>query len=154
MLGAITISSFPNSTRTAVTSTTNLRSATSTAPCGSPRVYCGSITLSSGSLTANENSSVLQVTLTEVGNSYVGSATVYINGTVIGVPPISKYEPLGNIILNLEPGQQAILVLMIPSTTIQIQQGTTYSVLVYAWLGPPGQRASAGSLDIINITAT
>jgi len=140
-------------TTAAVTSTTTAAT-TATSPCGSPGVYCGSIQLSSGSLAVNGNSSVLQVTVTEVGNSYIGSATVYVNGTVIGVPPASQYEPPGNIILDVQPGQQAVLVLTIQTSTIAIQSGRTYSVLVYAWLGPPGQRASSGLPQSINVTAT
>jgi len=124
-----------------------------TLPCGSPGVYCGGVQLSSGSLTVNGNSSVLEVTLTETGNSYIGSATVYVNGTVIGVPPASEYEPPGNIILNVQAGEQAVLVLTIPNGVIQVQAGRTYSVLVYTWEGPPGQRASEGNSESINITA-
>ena len=155
-LGAIAIYSFPGAaTGTLTTSASNSQSSTSTAPpCGSPGACGGSITLSSGRLTVDGDSSELQVTLAEVGNSYVGSATVYIDGTVIGVPPASEYEPPGNIALNVQPGQDVILALTIPSSTISIQQGKTYSVLVYSWLGSLGQRASAGLPASINITAT
>jgi hypothetical protein len=69
--------------------------------------------ITSGNLTVEENgSSILKVTVLEVGNMYIGSATVYINGTVLGTPPPSTevsgtaiYEPPGNIALNVQPGQ-------------------------------------------------
>ena len=142
----------PSTITMSVTSSTITTS--TTLPCGSPGVYCGGVQLTSGSLVVNGNSSVLQVTLTETGNSYIGSATVYVNGTAIGVPPAAEYEPPGNIILNAQPGQQAVLVLTIPNSTISIQSGRTYSVMVYTWEGPPGQRASEGSGQSISITAT
>ena len=116
-------------------------------------MYCGNIQITSANLTIGASDSFLQVTLLEVGNSYIGSATVYVNGTVIGVPPASQYEPPGNIILNVQPGQQVVLVLTIPSSTLSVQSGRTYSVLVYAWLGPPGQRASSGLPATVNVTA-
>jgi len=133
-------------------STAQVGSATS--PCGSPGVYCGNVQITSADLTVNRSGSVLHVTLLEVGNTYVGSATVYLNGAVIGIPPASEYEPPGNIILNVQPGQQAVLVLTIPGSSLSVQAGRTYSVLVYAWVGPPGERASSGVSDSVNVTAT
>ncbi len=127
---------------------------TSTSPCGSQGVYCGDFQIVSGNLTASGSSSVLDVTLKETGNMWIGSATVYVNGTAIGTPPASQYEPPGNIALNVQPGQQTTLVLTIPSLTISVQVGKSYSVLVYAWEGPPGERANAGSPDTMTITAT
>jgi hypothetical protein len=102
----------------------------------------------------NKSEAVLQLTLLEVGNMYIGSATVYVNGTVIGIPPASEYEPPGNILLNVQPGQQTVLVLTISNATIPIQVGRTYSIMVYGWLGPPGERASSGMPEYINVTAT
>jgi hypothetical protein len=105
----------------------------------------------------NKSEAVLQLTLLEVGSMYIGSATVYINGTVIGIPPASppasEYGPPGNILLNVQPGQQAVLVLTIPNTTIPIQVGRTYSIMVYVWLGVPGEGVSAGMPEYINVTA-
>jgi len=124
-----------------------------TLPCGSPGVTCGGVNITSASLTVNGSYSVLRVTVAETGNAYIGSATVYVNGTVIGVPPASEYEPPGNIPLDIQHGQQAVLVLTIPNSTISIYIGMTYSVDVYAWEGPPGQRASAGGPNFINIKA-
>jgi len=122
-------------------------------PCGSPGVYCGGSNITSASLTVNGSYSVLQLTLTELGNMYIGSATVYVNATVIGVPPASEYEPPGNIPLNVTSAQPAVLVLTIPNSTIPIHAGMTYSVMVYCWLGPPGERASSGDQASINIKA-
>ena len=127
--------------------------ASTTAPCGSPGVYCGRANITSASLTVNGSYSVLQVTLTEIGNSYIGSATVYVNGTVIGIPPTSEYEPPGNIPLNVTSAQPAVLVLTIPNSTVAVHAGMTYSVMVYCWLGPPGERASAGDQASVNVKA-
>ena len=127
--------------------------ASTTAPCGSPGVYCGRANITSASLTVNGSYSVLQVTLTEIGNSYIGSATVYVNGTVIGIPPTSEYEPPGNITLNVTSAQPAVLVLTIPNSTVAVHAGMTYSVMVYCWLGPPGERASAGDPASISVKA-
>jgi len=124
-----------------------------TLPCGSPGVYCGGFNITSASLTANGSYSVLRVSIQETGNSYIGSATVYVNGTVIGNPPASEYEPPGNIPLDVQPGQQAVLVLTIPNSTITIRSGMTYSVLVYGWEGPQGERASEGDQTTVNIKA-
>jgi len=126
---------------------------TSTLPCSSPGVTCGGVNITSGSLTVNGSYSFLQVTVAETGNAYIGSATVYVNGTVIGVPPASEYEPPGNVPLDIQHGQQAVLVLTIPNSTIPVQAGMTYSVVVYAWEGSPGQRASAGGPNFINVKA-
>ena len=101
----------------------------------------------------NGSYSVLQVTLTEIGNSYIGSATVYVNGVVIGIPPTSEYEPPGNIPLNVTSAQPAVLVLTIPNSAVAVHVGMTYSVMVYCWLGPPGERASAGDPASINVKA-
>jgi hypothetical protein len=146
-----TVSSFFSST-TVYSISSSVTSATS--PCGSPGVYCGRFEITSGSLFVNKSEATLQVTLLEVGNMYIGSATVYINGTVIGVPPASEYEPPGNIPLNVQPGQQAVLVLTISNSTISVQVGRTYPVMVYGWLGPPGERAGSGGGEYINVTAT
>ena len=127
---------------------------TSISPCGSPGVYCGNFQITPGNLTVNGSSATLQVTLLEVGNMYIGSATVYVNGTVIGIPPASQYESPGNIALNVQPGQQTTLALTIPGSTMSVQAGRSYSVLVYAWEGPPGERASSGGPDTIALTAT
>jgi hypothetical protein len=109
----------------------------------------------SGDLTVEGNgSSVLKVTISEVGNMYIGSATVYVNGTAIGSPPASMDQPPGNIVLNVQPGQQTTLVLVIPNGTIPIQPGRIYSVIVYAWLGAPGGPAHGGGPDTIEIIAT
>jgi len=123
------------------------------ASCGSPGVYCGGIGITSASLTVNGNYSVLQVTVVEIGNSVIGSATVYVNGTVIGIPPAAEYEPPGNIILNVTSAQPAVLVLTIPGSTIPIHAGMTYSVLVYGWLGSSAQGARAGDQATVNIKA-
>jgi hypothetical protein len=136
---------------TSVSNTTGIASTTS--PCGSPGVYCGGFNITSASLSVNGIESVLQVTIRETGNMYIGSATVYVNGTVIGNPPASEYEPPGNIPLNVQPRQQVVMVLTIPNSTISIKAGMTYSVLVYAWEGPPGQRASAGDQVSVNVKA-
>jgi len=141
------------STTTNVTTSTSVGTETRALPCGSPGVYCGRPNITSASLTVNGSYSVLQVTLTEIGNSYIGSATVYVNGTVIGVPPASEYEPPGNIPLNVTSAQPAVLVLTIPSSTVAVHAGMTYSVTVYCWLGPPGERASAGDPASINVKA-
>jgi hypothetical protein len=84
---------------------------------------------------------------------YIKSATVYVNGTVIGIPPPSEYGPPGNILLNVQPGEQAVLVLSISNSTIPIQTGRTYSVLVYGWMGLPSE-SNSGVPESINITAT
>lgn len=97
---------------------------------------------------------MLQFTLTEIGNEYIGSATVYVNGTVIGTPPASQYEPPGNIMLNVQPDQSTVLVLIIPSSTISVNVGLTYSLMVYAWLGVLGQPANSGFPISANVTAT
>jgi archaellum component FlaF (FlaF/FlaG flagellin family) len=144
-----------------VTSTSTLTAASTTSPCGSPGVYCGGFNITSASLTVNGSNSVLQVTIRETGNMYIGSATVYVNGTVIGNGPASSYlppgnlqhEPPGNLPLNVQPGEQAVLVFTIPNSTISVKPGMTYSVLVYAWEGPPGQRASAGDSATIVVKA-
>jgi hypothetical protein len=153
--------SIPSGTATSAQSCSQTQQTTSTAqvgstasPCGSPGVYCGNVQITSANLTVSGSGSVLRVTLLEVGNTYIGSATVYLNGTVIGSPPASEYEPPGNIILNVQPGQQAVLVLTIPGGSLSVQAGRTYSVLVYAWVGSPGGRASSGVSDSVNITAT
>jgi len=124
-----------------------------TLPCGSPGVTCGGVNITSASLTVNVSNSVLRVSLAETGNACIGSATVYVNGTVIGVPPASEYEPPGNIPLDIQGGQQAVLLLTISNSTIPIHTGMTYSVDVYAWEGPPGQRASAGGANYILVKA-
>ncbi|MGA2875534.1 MAG: hypothetical protein ABSE82_08350, partial [Nitrososphaerales archaeon] len=134
-----------------LSSTTVASSAT--LPCGSPGVYCGRASITSANLTVGNGSSTLQITLAEIGNMYIGSATVYVNGTVIGTPPASQYQPPGNIMLNVQANQSATLVLVIPTSTIAIHVGVTYTVLVYAWLGPPGQRASSGLPALANVTA-
>ena len=85
---------------------------------------------------------------------YIGSATVSLNGTIIGLPSASVDQHPGNIILNVQPGQQTVLVLTIPNTTLSVQVGRTYSVVVYTWIGPPGESANSGEPDTINITAT
>ena len=134
-------------------STSSSAESSTTSPCGSPGVYCGNVQITSGSLTVNGSDSILRVAILEVGNSYIGSATVYVNGTVIGVPPTSQYEPPGNIILNVQPGQGAVLTLTIPSNSLSVEAGRTYSIMVYAWLGPPGQRASSGVPGYATIVA-
>lgn len=136
------------------TSETATSVASSTLPCGSPGVYCGRVQIVSGNLTVYANSSVLQVTLLEVGNMYIGSATVSLNGTIIGLPAVSIDQHPGNIILNVQPGQQTVLVLTIPNSTISVQVGETYSVTVYPWIGIPGEPANSGVPSIISITAT
>jgi len=146
----IGVSAFGNQTNK-VTATTSV--ASRTLPCGSPGVTCGGVNITSASLTVNGSYSVLRVTVAETGSMYIGSATVYVNGTVIGVPPASEYEPPGNIPLDVQHGQQAVLVLTIANSTIPVHIGMTYSVVVYAWEGPPGQRASAGGPNFINIKA-
>ena len=157
VIGLVAVDLFPSSNpTTAITSATPTTSSVvfSTAPpCGSPGVYCGGSQITSRSLTVHGNYSVLELTLSETGNMYIGSATVYVNGIVIGVPPASEYEPPGNIILNIQPGQQAVLVLTIPNSTLSIQVGRSYSILVYDWEGPPGQRASAGGPVEASVTA-
>ena len=158
-LGVVAIYAFPASSVTAsgtfstmtISDTTTITS--KTIPCGSPGVICGGVNITSASLTVNGSYSVLQVTVTETGNAYIGSATVYVNGTVIGVPPSSEYEPPGNIPLDIQGGQQAVLVITIPNSTISIHAGMTYSVVVYAWEGPPGQRASSGGPNTISVKA-
>ena len=140
------------STTTAVSSSSVVSSVT--APCGSSGVYCGSASIRSVSLTVGSNISTLEITLAEIGNDYIGSATVYLNGTVIGAQPASEYQPPGNIILNIQANQTATLVLVIPTSSIAIRVGMTYPVLVYAWLGPPGQRASSGLPALANVTAS
>jgi len=158
-LGVIAIYAFPaaNVTASGTSSTMTISDTTTiwsrTLPCGSPGVTCGGVNLTSASLTVNESYSVLQVTVAETGNAYIGSVTVYVNGTVIGVPPASEFEPPGNISLDVQGGQQAVLVLTIPNSTISIHAGMTYSVVVYAWEGPPGQRASSGGPNSINVKA-
>ena len=158
-LGVVAIYAFPGaasttssaSTTTIISNTTTIWSRT--LPCGSPGVTCGGVNLTSASLTVNGSYSVLQVTVAETGNACIGSATVYVNGTVIGVPPPSGYEPPGNIPLDIQGGQQAVLVLTIPNSTMPIHAGMTYSVVVYAWEGPPGQRASSGGPYTISVKA-
>ena len=155
--------SVTNTTGTvSTTSVSNTSGISSTAPpCGSPGVYCGGFNITSASLSVNGSEGVLQVTIRETGNMYIGSATVYVNGIVIGPGPASNYlppgnlqhEPPGNLLLNVQPGEQAVLVLTIPNSTISIRSGMTYSVLVYDWEGPPGQRASAGGQASINVKA-
>ena len=135
-----------------LTATTGPNVASVTAPCGSPGVYCGGFRILSGSLTVNGNSSVLQVTLQETGNMWIGGATVYVNGTRVGPLSTPQAWP-GNIQLNIQPGQTAVLVLTIPASTMPIQPGRTYTVSVNDWEGPPGERASAGGWGSINITA-
>jgi hypothetical protein len=149
-----TFTEVSTTTTTSVITSTTAGVSTIALPCGSPGVYCGGFNITSASLTVNGNYSVLQVTLNEIGNMYIGSATVYINGTVIGVPPASQYEPPGNVILNVTSAQPAVLVLTIPNSTIPIHPGMTYSVMVYAWEGPPGGYANSGGPTSINVTAT
>jgi hypothetical protein len=153
LTGAVAIYAIPGAAST-TNSTSNSTNSSRTLPCGSPGVYCGRFNITSADLAVNGTYSVLRVTILEIGNVYIGSATVYVNGTVIGVPPASEYEPPGNIPLNVQPGQQAVLVLTIPNSTMPIQMGVTYSVMVYGWVGPPGERASAGIPASINITAS
>jgi len=124
----------------------------STPPCSAPDVYCGTFQIMSGNLTANGDGSLLDLTLLETGNVYMSSATVYINGTVIGIPPAFAYEPPGNIGINLAPKQQTVLGLAVPNSTISIQAGSTYTVMVDAWVGSPG-KASTSSQETINIAA-
>lgn len=151
--GASTTTGTGVSTSISSLSSTTVASSTSGAPCGSPGAYCGSASITSVNLTVGNGSSTLQITLAEIGNMYIGSATVYVNGTVIGTPPASQYQPPGNIILNIQADQPAVLVLVIPTSTIAIHVGAIYSVLVYAWLGPPGQRANSGLPAPANVTA-
>ena len=125
-----------------------------TTPCGSPGVYCGAVAIAWANLTISGNQSVLDVGVKEIGNDYIGSATVYLNGTVIGVPPASNYSPPGNILLNIQANQTGTLRLVIPQSAIPVQVGMIYPVLVYVWLGPPGQRASSGNSATVNVTAT
>ena len=165
-VGLLAFAAFPlgpgttsSASGTSVSNTTGIASTTS--PCGSPGVYCGGFNITSASLSVNGSENILQVTIRETGNMYIGSATVYVNGTVIGPGPASDYlppgnlqhEPPGNLLLNVQPGEQAVLVLTIPNSTISIKSGMTYSVLVYDWEGPPGQRASAGDQASINVKA-
>ena len=157
-VGLLAFAAFPlgpgttsSASGTSVSNTTSI--ASRTLPCGSPGVYCGAPNITSASLTVNGSYSILEVTLTEIGNSYIGSATVYVNGTVIGIPPTSEYEPPGNIPLNVTSAQPAVLVLTIPNSTVAVHAGMTYSVMVYCWLGPPGERASAGDQASINVKA-
>jgi len=155
LAGAGAVILAPGSSQTSRIATTTTSSAsTTTLGCSSPNTSCGGWQLFPGNLTVQGNSSVLEITLRETGEMYIGSATVYVNGTVIGTPPTSQFEPPGNIALDIQPGQQAILVLTIPSSTVPIQPGRAYSVMVYAWEGPLGQRASGGSPESVNITAT
>jgi hypothetical protein len=161
-VGLFAFAAFPlgSGTTSSASGTTTVSSTTSiasrTLPCGSPEVYCGRINITTASLTVNGSNSVLEVTIAEVGNMHIGSATVSVNGTVIGVPPASpafEYGPPGNIPLNVTTGQQAVLVLTIPNSTIPVHIGMTYSVLVYGWLGPPGQPANDGDPASINVKA-
>lgn len=122
-----------------------------TESCGSPGVYCGNIQLSSGSIMENGSTGTLKVTLAEVGNEYIKSAAVYVNGTVLGIPPAS--QGAGNIGLDVQPGQSTVLSLTIPNSTIPIQVGRTYSVVVRAWLSPPGGGPTGDMGASLNITA-
>jgi hypothetical protein len=157
IVGGVAIYSFPSSpspSSVSISTTSNTTTVASrTTPCGSPGAYCGRFEITSGSLLVNKSEAVLQVTLLEIGNMYIKSATVYVNGTVIGVPPASEYGPPGNILLNVQPGQQAVLVLSVLNSTIPIQVGRAYSVLVYGWMGLPGE-SNSGMPESINITAT
>jgi hypothetical protein len=132
----------------------NTAVSSATSPCGSPGVYCGAVAIVWANLTVNGNQSILEIDIQEIGSDYIGSATVYLNGTVIGVPPASEYSPPGNNLLNIQPNRTGILRLVIPQNTNPIQDGMTYPVLVYIWLGPPGQRASSGDSAMENVTAT
>jgi hypothetical protein len=163
-LGAGAVYFFPYVTNTNSSNTSSGNSSTvssmsssvSTAPppCGSPGVYCGGFNITSASLTVRGNYSILQVTILETGNMYIGSATVSINGTIIGAPPASENEPPGNILLNIQPGQQAVLVLTIPNSTISIRAGLAYSVQVEDWEGAPGGPANAGGGTVTYVTAS
>jgi len=133
--------------------TTNSSTVASTEPCSAPGVYCGTFQITSGSLTVNGSSSVLQLTLLETGSESMTSATVYINGTVVGAHPTPASEPPGNIAISLVPKQQKVLTLTIPSSTIPILAGRTYTVLVYAWEEQFG-RAADSSQETVNIAAT
>ena len=160
-VGLLAFAAFPlgpgttsSASGTSVSNTTSI--ASRTLPCGSPEVYCGRANLTSAGLTVNGSYSVLQVTLTEIGNMYIGSATVSVNGSIIGLPPAStafEYGPPGNIPLNVTSAQPAVLVLTIPNSTVAVHAGMTYSVMVYCWLGPPGQRANSGDPASINVKA-
>ena len=152
-MGAVAVYSFPSAGGTESTSI-----ASRALPCGSQGVYCGRPEIQSATLATNGSASVLQIKLAEVGNDYIGSAIVYVNGSVIGVPPSNQsgagqYGPPGNIILNVTSGNPAVLVLVIPNSTISVHAGATYSVMVYGWLGPPGQAASAGDSATVNVKA-
>lgn len=141
-------------TSTKISVTTSEKSVfSSTAPCGSSGAFCGGASIKSANLTVNGNTSTLEITLAEVGNDYIGSATVYVNGTVIGTPPSSEYQPPGNIILNIQPNESTVLVLVIQSSTLQIHVGVTYPILVYTWLGMPDGQANSGLPEIVNVTA-
>lgn len=150
-----TLTATSNVSDNSLTTSVNASTATmtsATAPCGSPGVYCGRPELSSASITVQGNYSVLQTTLSDVGNDYIGSVTIYVNGTVIGVPPASQFAP-GNIIVNIQPGQNGVIVLTIPESVIRVQVGKAYEIMAYDWEGPPGQRASAGNSATIIVTA-
>ena len=139
---------------TTLTLITNKSSQSSrTLPCGSPGVFCGAVSIAWANLTVSGNESTLEVGLTEIGNMYIGSATVYVNGTVLGSPPADEYAPPGNIMLDIQSNQTGTINLVIPQSLIQIQAGTIYPIVVYAWLGPPGERASSGDSAMANVTA-
>jgi hypothetical protein len=152
-VGVVALNYFPTSSIESILTGTPTSVASRTLPCGSPSVYCGGANIRSASLIVNGNNSVLQLTLDETGTMYIGSATVYLNGTVIGVPPASDNEPPGNINLNVQPGQQTVVVMTIPSSTVMIQAGRNYSVIAYTWEGPPDQRASDGNQESVIVTA-
>lgn len=153
-----TVQSTIQTSTVATLTTTNVNqtavSSSTTGSCGSPGVYCGNASITSLSLKVGSNSSTLQFTLAEIGNEYIGSATVYVNGTVIGTPPTSEYAPPGNIMLNVTANQSTVLVLVIPASTISIQAGLSYSVMAYIWLGVPGQPADSGLATTSSVTAS
>jgi hypothetical protein len=143
----------PTITTTLTLITNKSSSSSATRPCGSSGVYCGTVLIAWANLTVSGNESTLEVGVTEVGNMYIGSATVYVNGTVIGTPPASEYAPPGNIMLDIQSNQTGTIHLVIAQSLINIQAGMNYSILVYAWLGPPGERASSGDSAMANVTA-